>query len=500
MARNYGDGSNSHIGTQLTEFYYQRKALIEQRKTQYFGQLGDTTNLPKHMGKTLKRYLYLPLLDDRNINDQGIDADGAADILSRTIEVRKPNSSGAAGQNSTAEELSLYFTAEGANNTISAAVLLTNLQRQVYAWAVKSKDLGGAGLTSANLLADSDGNAAANYTEISTTGDESAYDLGYRFTVHDAVPRHGNLYGSSKDVGTIAGKLPALGENGGRVNRVGFRRVHLEGSINKFGFFDEYSKESMDFDTDAQLMEHVNREMLNGAGEMTEDALQIDLLNSAGVVVLGGEATATNEITGANGATASVIDYADLQRLDIELTNNRCPKQTTIQTGTRLVDTQTIPGARYMYIGSEMQTVIEDMVDQHSRPAFISAEKYAAGTRLATGEIGMIGKFRVILVPEMMHWAGAGAAEGTNDGYRATGGNYDVYPMLVVGDASFQTIGFQTSGQSTKFTIYHKKPGLATADKSDPYGEQGFMSIKWYYGFMVLRPERIAVCKSVAPF
>lgn len=70
--------------------------------------------------------------------------------------------------------------------------------------------------------------------------------------------------------------------------------------------------------------------------------------------------------------------------------------------------------------------------------------------------------------------------------------------MLVVGDGSFTTIGFQTDGKTVKFKITHKAPGEATADRTDPYGETGFMSIKWYYGFMALRPERIAVLKTAA--
>ena len=73
-----------------------------------------------------------------------------------------------------------------------------------------------------------------------------------------------------------------------------------------------------------------------------------------------------------------------------------------------------------------------------------------------------------------------------------------MFPILVVGDQSFTTIGFQTDGKSVKFKITHKAPGEATADRSDPYGEMGFMSIKWYYGFMALRPERIAVIKTAA--
>jgi N4-gp56 family major capsid protein len=49
-----------------------------------------------------------------------------------------------------------------------------------------------------------------------------------------------------------------------------------------------------------------------------------------------------------------------------------------------------------------------------------------------------------------------------------------------------------------KFKIMHKAPGEAVATKDDPYGETGFMSIKWYYGFMCLRPERIALIKTAA--
>ena len=63
---------------------------------------------------------------------------------------------------------------------------------------------------------------------------------------------------------------------------------------------------------------------------------------------------------------------------------------------------------------------------------------------------------------------------------------------------SFTTIGFQTDGKSVKFVITQKAPGVETADRNDPYGETGFMSIKWYYGFMALRPERVGLIKTVA--
>ena len=387
MSMQYKDpkgGTPSSVGSQQLTHYYQKQALIEARKEQYFSQLADVTSMPKNMGKSIKRYHYIPLLDDANINDQGIDASGA---------------------------------------------------------------------TIAN----------------------------------------GNLYGSSKDIGTIPGKLPVLSETGGRVNRVGFKRKELEGTFEKFGFFDEYTQESLDFDSDAELMQHINREMINGANEITEDALQIDLINAAGVIRYAGNAT-SNATIGAD----DVVTYGDIMRVGIDLDNNRCPKKTTVITGTRMIDTRVVPACRVMYVGSELLPTLKAMKDLHNEPAFISVEKYAAAGTVLNGEAGSIDAFRVVVVPEMLKWAGAGADASAVATHYETANKFDVFPMLVVGDQSFTTIGFQTDGKTVKFKIFHKKPGEATADRNDPYGETGFMSIKWYYGFMVLRPERIALIKTAA--
>ena len=471
MSRAYNDpagGTPSGVGAQFRTDYYAKKALIEAKKETYFGQMADTISMPKHYGKTIKKYHYMPLLDDANVNDQGIDAAGLS--VNQSVTITQVDGDGA----------TMYFVGEG----VDAAAALTAAQAK----AVVYWDDIGVYLTSYAV----------------TKAQQEALDPAWVITEGAAVPESGNLYGSSKDVGTINGKMPLLSENGGRVNRVGFTRIQIEGSIEKFGFFDEYTQESLDFDTDAELDMHINREMVMGANEITEDALQIDLLSSAGVVRYGGAATSTAEVTGL-GATidlVSVPSYEDLMRLSIDLDDNRCPKNTKLISGTRMVDTKTVYAARYMYIGSELVPSIRRMKDLHDNQAFIPVQQYAAAGMTATGEIGSVDQFRIIVVPEMMHWEGAGAAEGANDGsggpYRTDGANYNVYPMLVVGSESFTTIGFQTSGKTVKFKITHKKPGKETADRTDPYGETGFMSIKWYYGFLLQRPERLAVVKVVA--
>lgn len=400
------DGDKSSIdgasSDQMNTFHWLKNSIITAMKDQYFSPLASTVNMPKNFGKTIKVYEYVPLLDDRNINDQGIDANGA---------------------------------------TIS----------------------------------------------------------------------NGNLYGSSKDIGSITGKLPLVTENGGRVNRVGFTRISREGSLHKFGFFYEFTKESLDFDSDDGVKDHLSRELMNGAVQMTEAVLQKDLLAAPGVVLYAGAATSDSEVTGevtpAAGLNpeipASILSYRNLMRLDQILTDNHTPKQTKVITGSRMTDTKTIQAGRIAYVGSELVPWLKEMRDLFNNKAFIEVQHYADAGTVLNGEIGSIDAFRFIQVPEMLSWAGAGAQVVHNPGYRSTTvlgtEKYDVFPVLVIGDDSFNTIGFQTDGKSVKFNIITKMPGNETADRNDPYGETGFSAIKWYYGILIKRPERIGLIKAVAP-
>ena len=377
------NGKESSHGEQLVTAYFERKAVKEAAPEQYFTQLASVKMMPKNSGKTIERYVHIPLLDDRNINDQGINA------LGKKIE-------------------------------------------------------------------------------------------------------NGNLYGSSRDVGTVTRKMPVIDENGQRVNRVGFRRRKIKGTMQNYGYFTEYTRDSLDFDTENDLEQYVHSQMVSTASQITEDLLQIDLLNAAGTIYYGGSAQSDAEMN-----ETSKITYEDLARLSVALDNTRTPKNTTVITGSTKIDTKTLPAARVMFVGPDMIQQLRKMTDYHGDAAFIPVQKYGDATTILRGEIGTVDQFRIVVNPEMMKWEGAGATVADDKGIFTTDGKADIYPMLVVGDDAFTTIGFHPTGTNTKFEIIHVKPGSGNASNADPYGKRGFMSIQWWYGFMVHRPERIAVAKTV---
>jgi N4-gp56 family major capsid protein len=486
-------GTASDVGGQIRTDLYDRKALVEAAPQMFFGQMASVKNMPKNMGKTIKLFHYLPILDDRNQNDQGIDAEGASTAAAWTNNVSYATYVTKLVAPAAEGGMTYYFVGKETGASIAAAKTAAQnvSEGQQFSWAIMN---GYVPSSTANYAAAVIVLENAGWTEtVETTGEE--------------FHNYGNLYGSSKDVGTITAKIPALTEFGGRVNRVGHKRIQLEGTLEKFGFFDEYTQESLDFDTDPELLMHITTECVKAANEITEDQLQIDLLNNAGTVRYAGDASSTVTLGGSTAVANAedVIVYDDLVKLDIELDNNRTPKNTKLIAGSRMTDTKVVNAARYAYMGSELQPAIMRMTDYHGEKAFMPVAQYASAGNVARGEFGAVHNFRIIVVPEMMHWDAAGAAVG-DDGDEvchwsaAIDGTatVNVYPFLVIGAESFATIGFQTNGKTVKFTITHKRPGPEVANRDDPYGEVGFYSIKWYYGFMALRPERIALLKTVA--
>jgi len=398
---------------QLNPFYYDKQAIIEANKKAFIGALSGTRNQPKNMGKEVKKHLMIPLLDDRNINDQGIDAAG-----------------------------------------------------------VVMDDTKWTSVTAAGVVAYDNADETAAITAAGVDG-----------TVKQTS---GNLYGSSKDIGTIDALTPVLSETGGRVNRVGFSREIITGTIENYGFFYEFTADDLDFDSDAKLYSHLHREAGKAAGEMSEKSLMVDLIQGAGIEIYAGSAnTAVADV-----AAGDLVDLATLRQMTKVLNTNQCPMDTKMITGSRNIDTKVVANARYAYTSDDVVTVLEDIMNATtSKHAWAYVEEYADGAKYAKsntarGEVGKILKTRFVEHPEMVIAENKGTAA------------IDVHPILYIGSGSFTQIGFQSMGTKGKFNIIVKKPGKEVADRQNPYGKVGFVSNQYWYGVLLERPDWLGVIYS----
>ena len=335
-----------------------------------------------------------------------------------------------------------------------------------------------------------------------------------------AVRLGGALFGGNHDVGAILGSMPKGTEEMGRINGVGIGRQVVEGSIAKFGMFTEYSEDAEQFDTDPQLIQHYSTEIMEGAIELYERRLRVDLITNAGTIGYaggevesdGGRETASADEAGVNSMDeiTQMVNYGDIQRLNDILEENLVPRQKKMFTGTRMEDTRTLEYGRVMFVPTKLVATLKRMKDFHGEPAWIPVSQYGAGVTPMMGEEGTVGNFRVVAIPTMEHWKGAGAkvktvpdpnkAGGTVTAHN-TDGRLDVFPMLVVGEDSFNTIGFQFSRSGKgKFRMRHCPPGEkgSSLNRMDPYGQVGFMSLMWWYGLLINRSERLAVLKTAA--
>lgn len=391
---------------QLNPFYYDRQAIIEANKKAFIGQLSGTRNQPKNMGKEIKKHLIIPMLDDRNLNDQGINAAGV--VLDPAL------------------------------------------------WT---------SITAAGVVVSTNANEAAAITAAGVDG-----------TVKQ---NSGNLYGSSKDIGTISALTGVISETGGRVNRVGFSREIITSTLENYGFFYEFTADDLNFDSDSQLYSHLYREAGKAAGEMTEKSLMVDLINNVGITVFAG----TSNVALSGVAAGDLVTLADIRQMTKVLNANQCPLDTSVISGSRNIDTKVVAGGRYAYTTDDMITVLEDTMNATTgKHAWAYVEEYADGAKygksnIARGEVGKIGKVRFIEHPEMLIQENKGTS------------NIDVHPILFVGSGSFSQIGFQSNGSKSKFEIITKKPGKEIADRQNPYGKVGFSSTNYWYGVLIERPD-----------
>lgn len=428
----YGNGVNSSRGTNNLLFYYDKKGIECATAHKIFSQLAGSKSMPQNTGKEFRITVFHPIYDRIPFND-------------------------------------------ATWNTVGSKVFDDKFLKNGY---ISDRDLADVN----DMIYGTDG---AGYTAGTYTNN------GYRL---------------------LEGELAA--------NKVTVKTSTLSAKLDKFGAMIDFTDEATLFD-DAVTTMRYRAQLGDFLGQLYDDLCQLDLIATPNVMFAGvatskatlGAGIGKGEV--ATGRNTNAIEdsyrvtYEMLQKMANRLYKFRVPKKTKIYTGSTNVGTTPIRPAYIAIVGPQLRMDIENVVrgpnDNNLKYPFISAEKYASQTTLLDGEFGMMGDFRFVCAEKMVKFAGSGALVNENataskaDEYvgqlsysnvkKVNGGTedrFDVYPMLVVGEDAFSTIGL--IGRD-RIEWGSKSP--KERDSLDPYGEYGYFSGKFFYASIITRPERV---------
>ena len=574
---------DSSVGPQRDPTYHIRKALMQMRRTSFFQQIADTMTMPKHTGKEVDIYEYYPILDDRNINDQGIDATGArylgGNLYGTSRDIGKitaymPHLGELSSRvnrvgitrivrKSGIRKLGLFMEYDRDSNDFDMDPNLQTIRTTELMVAANDivedllqKDLlNCAGITMyaidpttdntnrANDLNNGDIDKAIANLGITLSGTVATSRTALLAAVNAADRTEGSIrkaiYANTTLVDSVDNNVELANQFGNYLVYESFKKVPVTRSVPIPGFdatgaatplsgatrsdnaypydnpfnvsIDRYKGDSRNLTIRGEVLpllypadQYKIADTRNTASNNWEDRF--------------GDFTAVSaKLPGGldRKRVNSEVTYQDLANLASILNQNRVKTSTKMITGSTMVDTKTLEKCWVMYVGPQVEKLLRRMKAPNGEDAFTDASQYGAAATIMAGEIGNIDRFRFVVPNEMIYYAGAGADvpsvvsfktdidRTANDinrpghYYSSTEGKFDVFPMLFVGDASFTNIGFKSSMGQGKFNFNHKKPGEITP--GSPYGVNGVMSVQWWMGTLVKRPEHIALINTIAP-
>jgi len=448
---NTGGTTTTDLTEQFNDHFWSKGAKREAMRKRTFTQLGDRLSQPKHYGDEIQKERHVPIFHPLNKIDGGIDATTAT-LLQNEIYVYTDGA------------LSATFTPT--SDMSSLAVELRGTIEGAKALAEEAK---------ADIL---NNNSAA----VVTFGQSA-----------------GSLFNGDANYSVIKANFPTLDEEGGNVNEVNAKSIVMKAKVSEFGLHTKFTQRAIDMDSRTGVLAQKTKDLGEAKGDVYEAQVQSDLIAA-------GEANRVFTGTASSIATiddTSVLTYADLRLMEQALKKALVPRDTKVITGSTKIGTKVVGKAYYVYVGPEMYATLQDMVHTVGSTEikmWEPVESYmdAAGSNIAEGEIGRIGGFRFIEVDNMQKRMGEGAdLDATTSGtpvanFHESNGKFDVFNVLFVGSDSFATVGFE--GDSARIVT-----AMPKADAhNDPFGKNGSMSISWYYGTLIYRPERIQLIQTAA--
>ena len=291
----------------------------------------------------------------------------------------------------------------------------------------------------------------------------------------------------------------SLAEGAGAVNKRSIQKVTVETTLARYGEMIDYTDE-VDLFSEDYIQVKYREELGELANSRMEDLIQLDMLGTptkmfTGSAISLGTIGDSIAIDGSEDAEW-VADY-DLVRAAVrKLTRNRAKKNTSIVTGSTKIDTRTIAKSYYAIIGPDVKTDLENVVrgsTYERKFEWVPVEKYGDAANLAEGEVGYMYQVRFIESEAAVVYAKKGADVPSGyagklayTGTIGAGAKFDVHPILFPTEGAFATVGLKGQG---KIKFNSKDP--ASVENVNPYGTTGFFSYNFFYGGIILEPERL---------
>jgi len=458
---NQGELTSSSIDRQFTpEFVTKSVAEIAPRK-RFFTQMSNPIAMPKNHGDKITKEVRLPMLHNENRVDANVDAN-TAKILSNVWYVY-PTLNGTVDSEYAADD---YLGANAGDLDAAIAAAKSAAQDRV-------DDIGGAAFMKSGA---------------------------------------GNVIGGDSSYAVVKGTIPELPEEGGVVNLLNSSSKLVTAKLTFHGIGHKYTVRSVDLDSRKGQVAQKIKDLSRATHELKEMQVQNAIITASEANRMCASMTTC---TPAGMRANDILTYDALTAFEQELLRNDVPLDTQIISGTTKIDTRVVEDGFICFINRELVPGLRKIVGPDGKTlAFKEKSTYAAGTKLMDGEVGAIGSFRFIVVPDLQAYRGAGDATtpyaddeaAQADGFatkaigdaaianrHSSGGYFDVFPMIVIGDDSFSTVGFTNKN----VTARHISPKADVYN--DMHAQVGGVASSWTFGFLVYRPERIRQLAVIAP-
>lgn len=182
---------------------------------------------------------------------------------------------------------------------------------------------------------------------------------------------------------------------------------------------------------------------------------------------------------------AAKISLSILRRIAKNLIANHGKMITSILAPSTNFATSPVEAAFLVFVHSDAEPDIRDL------PGFKHVSEYGQRKVIHEMEVGSVERFRFIVSPELSSYADSGAALGATGLFSTSGSNIDVYPFIVVAEEAWGQVALRGANS---MDVTWLAPN--TKDKSDPAGQRGYLSGKFYAAAVILNQGWMAVCEA----